>query len=147
MYLQLLSFYGTLGGIMLIEIWERLCGYDKWIETQAKVDSASEIRKMLGKRFQESPESRSSGRLLFWKDQYNRTQCGAFVTHDISPLYQLLDGETITIRYDPAKPDRYYCRANWLSWAAFNAKAILALAVGGGFIFWRIWVMLKGRAF
>jgi len=28
---------------------------------------------MLGKRFQESPESRSSGRLLFWKDQYNRT--------------------------------------------------------------------------
>jgi hypothetical protein len=135
------------GGIMLIELWERLRGYDKWIETQAKVDSASEIRKALGKRFQESPESRVSGRLLIWKDQYNRTQCGGFLAHDISPLYQLLDGETIAIRYDPAKPDRYYCRANWISWAAFIAKTALALTVAGGFIVWRVWTILKGRAF
>jgi len=75
---------------MLIEIWERLRGYDKWIETQAAVDSATAIRKMLGERFQESPESRSSGRLLYWKDQYSRIQCGAFVTHDISPFINCL---------------------------------------------------------
>jgi hypothetical protein len=25
---------------MLIEIWERLRGYDKWIETEAKIESS-----------------------------------------------------------------------------------------------------------
>jgi hypothetical protein len=132
---------------MFIEIWERLRGYDKWIETQATVESAAEIRRALGKRYQESPESRVSGRLLIWKDQYCRTQCGGFVAHDISPLYQLLDGETISIRYNPTHPDRYYCRANWLSWAAFILKTILVVAAAGGFIIWRIWTILKGRAF
>jgi len=132
---------------MLIEIWERLCGYDKWIETQAKVDSASEIRKMLGKRFQESPESRSSGRLLFWKDQYNRNSVRRLrYARHIAPLSTAGRRDNHdSLRPRKARP--LLLRANWLSWAAFNAKAILALAVGGGFIFWRIWVMLKGRAF
>jgi hypothetical protein len=132
---------------MLIEILERLRGYDKWIETEARVDYAAKIRKALGKRFQESPDSRVSGQLLVWKDQYNRTQWGTFITLDTSPLYQLLDGETITIRYNPARPGRYYCRSHFLSWAAFIAKTILAVAVAVGLIVWRVWTILKGRAF
>jgi hypothetical protein len=132
---------------MLIELWERLRGYDKWIETEARVESAAKIRNALGKRYQESPDSRVSGQLLVWKDQYNRTQWGAFITHDTSPLYQLLEGETITIRYAPKRPGRYYCRPHSLSWAALIAKGILALAVAGALIFWQLWTALKGRAF
>jgi hypothetical protein len=29
-----------MGDIMLIEIWERLRGYDKWIQTEATVQSS-----------------------------------------------------------------------------------------------------------
>jgi hypothetical protein len=132
---------------MLIEIWERLRGYDKWIPADAFVYSATEIRKKLGKRYQISPESQFSGELLVWLDDYEEVHVGTFVTHETSPLYQLLEGETIPIRYHPAKPDRYYCRSHFLSWLALIAKATLGVTVFGGFIVWRIWSILKGRAF
>jgi hypothetical protein len=132
---------------MLIEIWERLRGYDKWIQTEARIDSAGAARKALGKRYRVSNSSRFSANLLVWRDQRGKTHYGAFVNHDTSPLYQLLEDETITIRYDPARPDRYYCRSLWLSWTAFIAKTGLGLAVSLVFFVWVIWTILKGRAF
>jgi hypothetical protein len=132
---------------MLIELWERLRGYDKWIETEARIDSADAIKKALGKRYRNLGSGRFSADLLVWKDQYARAHYGAFVNHDTSPLYQMLEGETLIIRYDPARPGRYYCRALWLSWTAFIAKAVLAVAAGGGFIVWRIWSIIKGRGY
>jgi len=42
---------------MLIEIWERLRGYDKWIPAKTRVYSAADIRRKLGERYQLSPES------------------------------------------------------------------------------------------
>jgi hypothetical protein len=30
-----------MGAIMLIEIWERLRGYDKWVQTEAKIESSN----------------------------------------------------------------------------------------------------------
>lgn len=130
---------------MLIEVWERLRGYDKWIPVDAKVFSAAEIRKKLGKRYQVSPSSQFSGELLVWRDLADETHFGPFVTHETSPLYQLLDGETIRIRYNPEAPDRYYCRPHFLSWLALIAKAILIGAVCLGFIIWRIWTIFKNR--
>jgi hypothetical protein len=132
---------------MLIEIWERLRGYDKWIPVEAKVFSAREIRKKLGKRFQVSPTSRFSGELLVWKDMEGEAHLGAFVTHETSPLYQLLEGESIAICYSPAKPDHCYCRPHFISWVALITKAILALVICGGFIVWRIWMIVKRHGY
>ena len=32
-----------------------------------------------------------------------------FKVPDDSPIYQMVDGNQATIRYDPARPDRFYC--------------------------------------
>ena len=130
---------------MLIEIWERLRGYHKWIPIEAYVWSASDIRKKLGNRHQVPPDSQFSGELLVWFDDYELPHVGTFVTHETSPLYQLLEGESVEIRYNPLKPDRYYCRPHFLSWAAILTKAVLGIAVFGGFLAWRIWMILKHR--
>jgi hypothetical protein len=130
---------------MLIEIWERLRGYDKWIPAEARVYSASEIRKKLGKRYQISPSSQFSGELLVWRDQRGEPQFGPFVTHETSPLYQLLEGEAIAIRYNPAKPNCYYCRPHFLAWLALITKAVLIGTICLGFIVWRIWTIFKYR--
>jgi len=130
---------------MLIELWERLRGYNKWVQAEARVDSAAAIRRTLGKRYQESPTSRASGRLLVWKDQLGKKQVGVFVTLDTSPFYQLLDGETITIRYNPARPNHYYCRAHLLSWLVHLAKISLVGFVSMGFFVWLILRIIEKR--
>jgi hypothetical protein len=68
-----------------------------------------------------------------------------FVNEETSPLYQLLEGETIAIRFDPQRPDRFYNREHFLSWFKLVAKAALGIAVGGGFFAWRIWHIVKYR--
>ncbi|MGA3371900.1 MAG: hypothetical protein ABSC48_09085 [Terracidiphilus sp.] len=132
---------------MLIEIWERLRGYDKWVPVEARVWSASQLRKKLGKRYQVSPSSQFSGELLVWRDLSGETRFGSFVTHETSPLYQLLEGETIHICYNPSKPDHYYCRPHFLSWLGLITKASLVGLVCLGFIVWRIWRIITGRGF
>lgn len=130
---------------MLIEIWERLRGYDKWIPVEARVYSTSEIRKKLGKRYHASPSSQFSGELLVWQDQRGETRFGTFLTHETSPLYQLVEGEPIAIRYNPAKPGRYYCRPHFTACCGLIAKWIFMGTIGLGFIAWRIWMIFKHR--
>jgi hypothetical protein len=128
---------------MLIEIWEKIRGYDKWIETEATIVSGEKVRRAM--RLRGAQSSDVSADLLMWKDQFSRRQYGPFVTYDTSPLYQLLDGETILIRFDPAKPDRYYNRPLFVGWLLHLSKAAIAVAVGGGFIVWRIWMIVSRR--
>jgi hypothetical protein len=95
------------GCAMLIEIWERLRGYDKWIETEARVESSKVI---------ETPDAESGGiaysceDVLVWADRQGENQRAYFAVPDGSPLYQFIGGETIKIRYNPAEPDEYYLR-------------------------------------
>ncbi len=72
-----------------------------------------------------------SADLLMWKDQFARRDYGSFVTYDTSPLYQLLDGETILIRFDPVKPNRYYNRPRFVGWLLHLSKAAIAVEVDG----------------
>jgi hypothetical protein len=96
---------------MLVEIWERLRGYDKWIETQAKIESSDVDKRPLTDRYGNVIDyAYSSGDTLTWTDRQGEKQYADFTVPDDSPLYQLVGGETVTIRYDPAKPDRYYFR-------------------------------------
>lgn len=136
------------GSNMLIELWERLRGYDKWVQTEARVATVQEVRKLMGRRYADlPPDIRRSADLVVWFDRDGDAHCGAIVAHDTSPLYQLLGGETIGIRYNPAAPDRYYCRELWSSWAKHLAKALALGLLGLGFIIWRLWMIVKGRGY
>jgi len=92
---------------MLIEIWERLRGYDKWIETEAKVES-SKVSETLDS--ESGNVTYGSGEVLVWADQQGENQRAYFTVPDDSPLYQFVGGESIPIRYNPAEPDEYYLR-------------------------------------
>jgi len=92
---------------MLIEIWERLRGYDKWIQTEATVES-SKVEETLDS--ESGGIAYSSGDVLVWMDQQGEHQRAYFTVPDDSPLYQLVEGATITIRFNPADPDQYYLR-------------------------------------
>jgi hypothetical protein len=96
---------------MLIEIWERLRGFDKWIETEAKIESSKvEAEAIKNSHGAVRDYVYSSGDTLTWTDAAGEKHSAGFKVPDDSPLYQLVGGETVTIRYDPARPDRYYFR-------------------------------------
>jgi hypothetical protein len=128
---------------MLIELWEKLRGYDKWPETEATIISGERVRRAL--RMHDPKLTQVSADMLVWKDQYARKQYGPFVTYDTSPLYQLLEGQTILIRYSPVQPNRYYSRPLFLGWLLHLTKAAVAVAVGGGIIVWRVWMIVSRR--
>jgi hypothetical protein len=94
---------------MLIELWERLRGYNKWIETEAKVES-SQVKETQHSDDGIDYSTYDSNDVLVWADQQGENQRAYFKVPDDSPLYQLVGGETITIRYNPAEPDQYYLR-------------------------------------
>jgi hypothetical protein len=136
-----------MAAIMLIELWERLRGYDKWVEAEAKVVSYETLRKELGDKIPKPRESQFSSDILVWMDQQGELQFGPFVNHEGSRLFQTFEGEIVPIRYDPSKPSRYYNREYFVGWVANIAKAFAAVTLGGGFIVWRIWMIMKHRGY
>ncbi|HTB97777.1 MAG TPA: DUF3592 domain-containing protein [Terracidiphilus sp.] len=90
---------------MLIELWEKLRGYDKWLETSATVEETNvEEFHVRGGNFSESSD------VLRWTDtQGNRHRTGITINDD-SPLFQLVRGSSIPIRYNPADPEQFYIR-------------------------------------
>ena len=90
---------------MLIDLLEKLRGYDKWIETTATVESSRESTyRVKGNDISESSD------VLMWTDEQQSRHRTSFTVPDDSPLYQLVDGSTIQIRYNPADPEDYYIR-------------------------------------
>jgi hypothetical protein len=94
---------------MLIELWEWLRGYDKWVETDAKIASA-DLQQIahLGRSGGVSYTYDVSGDTLVWKDMSGRCHSAEFRVSDKSPLFHLAGGEKVTIRYNPARPGQYY---------------------------------------
>jgi hypothetical protein len=129
---------------MLIELWERLRGYDKWVEAEAAVVSGDKLRRQFGLPGRRR-ESQFSSDLLMWKDRLGEARYGVFINQDTSPLFQLLEGEKISIRYDPSNPNRFYNRAHFQSWIVLITKMVVAIVLGGGFIIWRIWLIFETR--
>lgn len=62
-------------------------------------------------------------------------------------MFQLLEGETISIRYNPQRPNRFYNREHFQAWAGMLTKALLAIVLGGGFIAWRVWMIVTQHGF
>jgi hypothetical protein len=128
---------------MWIEVWERLRGYDRWSVTEAAIVSSQTIRRKFGLPEPQRSQSRFSADLLTWKDCLGEPHFAPFLHEETSPLYQLLEGETIRIRFHPSRPDRFYNREHFLSWIKLIVKGALGIALGGGLIVWRIWHILK----
>jgi hypothetical protein len=90
---------------MLIEMWERLRGYDKWIEAEAEIESSQ-----VSTYYDRQGEHEQSSDILKWTDIQGETHRCDFTVPEDSSLYQNVAGQTITIRYSPADPERYYLR-------------------------------------
>ena len=101
---------------MLIEIWERLRGYNKWIQTEATIKSSKladvEIGKIRYSRWSEdeSVDEWQSNCAVAWRDRAGVSHEAEFTVAEDSPLFQLYDGQTVIIRYNPANPDQFYLR-------------------------------------
>jgi len=101
---------------MLLEFWERLRGYDKWIETAATINSSDLAEVEIGKarmtRFSdwEPIDEWQSKCQLAWTDASRASHTATYAVAEDSPLFQLYDGQTVAIRYNPARPDQFYLR-------------------------------------
>jgi hypothetical protein len=97
--------YATLEAVMLIEIWERLRGYDKWISTDAIIESSR-----VTSHHSRSVNFDDSSDALMWTDRKGERHRDSINVRDDSPLYQLVEGATIQVRFNPDDPEKYYLR-------------------------------------
>jgi hypothetical protein len=97
---------------MLIELWEHFRGYDKWTPAVAIVQSTT-----LSRVGEISQNDKSKPPLALgwesvctirWEDQNQIEHTAVFQAFEESPLYQLIEGDTVNIRFNPAKPSEYY---------------------------------------
>ena len=95
---------------MLIELWEKLRGYDKWVETQAKISRSKVERTAHNGRDGSVSYTWESNEQITWMDRQGLECRADFKVDDESPLYQFIGGETVIIRYDPADPAKFYFR-------------------------------------
>jgi hypothetical protein len=94
---------------MLVEIWERFRGYDHWVPTEAVIESSQMEDHFVQSRNGPVHRYVSADRLVWTDAQGNRHTDDCEVSDD-SRLYQLVGGEHVAIRYNPANPDEYYFR-------------------------------------
>jgi hypothetical protein len=95
---------------MFIELWERFRGYDRWPSAEARITAAKVKRTAHNGRDGSVSYSYASADSIEWADFHGQKQSAEFTISDDSPLYQLVGGETIAIRYDPQDSHRYYFR-------------------------------------
>jgi len=99
---------------MLIGIWERIRGYNGWTVTKATIMSSTVTKveaawsRLYGKS--EPVETWWSSCRIEWTDKAGRSHSASYAIPEGSPLFQLYDGNTVVIRYDPLRPDQYYFR-------------------------------------
>jgi hypothetical protein len=79
---------------MLIEIWERVRGYNEWTPTIATVQSSTVGSQSVCK--------------IVWEDQHCIQHTATFKAFEESPLYQLREGDTVSIRFNPDRPGEFY---------------------------------------
>ncbi len=124
---------------MLIEIWEHLRGYDNWTKAVATVQSAKLSRVgQLGNDESKPPVALGweSVCKIRWEDQNRVERTAIFQAYEESPLYQLVEGNTVDIRFNPANPSEYYLRGLMESGVirtcrlAIYAVMIIVLAIG-----------------
>jgi hypothetical protein len=98
-------------GAMLIELWEKFCEYDKWVPAVATVQS-TELSRVgeIGHDKSKPPVALGweSNCRIKWQDKNQTERSAVFQAYEESPLYQLIEGDTVGIRFNPANPSEYY---------------------------------------
>ena len=124
---------------MLIEWWERLRGFDKWSETEAIIES-SKVKWYRGSGAEEIDLSRN---LIAWLDACGQKHKAQIKVHEGSPLFQLYEGKTLAIRYDPLSPGRFYSRDLLSARIGFFLKQTLRTVALVGFMILALWLQTK----
>ena len=96
------------GHIVLIHFWEQLRGYHNWTPTKATVQSSTLSGIDFGENGAKHPVAWQSVCKIVWQDQNRVPHEAEFEVFEESPLYQLCDGDTVDIRFNPTKPDQFY---------------------------------------
>ena len=115
---------------MLIEIWERLRGYDKWIQTEATIESSHISATRSGKPvygWQGNEE-------ISWIDKDGVQQCEPLAVPENSPVFKMYDGNSLAIRYNPADSTDFYVREQLRYQVKLGAKVLAAVLVAVGVI-------------
>jgi hypothetical protein len=94
--------------IVLIEVWEHLRGYSNWTPTKATVESSTPSGIEFGRNAAKQSVAWQSVCKIAWLDQNRIPHTAEFEAFEESPLYQLCDGDTVEIRFNPKKPDQFY---------------------------------------
>lgn len=132
-----------MAAIMLIELWEKLRGYDKWVEAEATVESSR------GEHIQvRTGGYEQSDNVLLWTDLKGERHRAYLEVSAGSPLYNLLQDSKISIRYDPADPDEYYLRELLkLRMTKATVGICFSVVIGAAFIFLiaRMWTSLNAK--
>ncbi|MFZ1937954.1 MAG: DUF3592 domain-containing protein [Terracidiphilus sp.] len=101
---------------MLIELLEKWRGYDKWVEADARIKSSDLAPCGItdfscGGRANVMPALEwQSNCVIVWKDLDCKEHSAEYAVWGNSPLFQLFEGQSVTIRYNPSNPDEYYLR-------------------------------------
>lgn len=85
---------------MIEDFWKRLQGIDHWPETQAEITG---VFRFEGRR------NRKLAVVSFrYKDESGFYHTGQFRKDAYSSIYNVSMGDMINVRYNPARPDRYW---------------------------------------
>ena len=121
---------------MLIELWEKMRGYDKWVETEAFVEES-----LVTTHENDAGQYSVSDEVLVWADTQSARHRAAFAVGEDSALYQLVEGSTLRIRYNPADPEEFYIRELVQTRVRAWANGIVVATVMIGIVilagFWR----------
>ena len=96
------------GPIVLTDVWEHLRGYHKWTPTRATVESSTPSGIEFGHNASKQSVAWQSVCKIAWLDHHRLPHTAEFEVFEESPLYQLCDGDTVEIRFNPRKPDQFY---------------------------------------
>ena len=123
---------------MLIEWWEKLRGYDKWVETTATIKSSALEQAIVGHDKLGRPFYGWRGdEELVWTDKSGVQQCEPMSVTEGSPIFQCIEGNAVKIRYNPADNGDFYVReqlqylvhrvARIMLWAFLGIVGVVAL--------------------
>jgi hypothetical protein len=126
---------------MLIELWEKMRGFDQWPATEATIQS-SKVKWYRGSGQDEIDLSRN---LIAWRDAAGQIHRAKYRVHEGSPLFQLYAGKVFVIRYDPLSPNRFYSRDLLQSQIGFFLKQTLRTLVLAGLAILALWLRSQIR--
>ena len=139
LYAQIVRLWQTVA-TMLIEMWERLRGFDKWVEAEARIVSSEVEETEHSNRYGKITYTYASGEVLAWTDGSGKEQSASFKVPDSSPLYQMMDGQSLRIRYNPKNPAEFYLRELFQSQLLTGVKTVLLVLIVLMGLTYRVWM-------